>query len=193
MNRLIFYIFIISTITVFTVMALMKWSRATNPHFSLGEWDGSSIWWQQDKCSECHKPLDETKTIAIDSSKGSASSPPISHQNPNWESHHGRVKAVKRTGCFACHQVSTCDSCHSIVPKTHTIGFSKPDGLSIGAQRHALLARLRPSSCLLCHQNLFTDCTGCHSPGEISSLVKAGEKELKKWPQFHDTFKRKAL
>ncbi len=174
-------------------MALIKWNRGTNPHFSLGEWETSSIWWKQDKCLECHKPVEEVKNAATESTKGSPTSPPRYHLVASWESRHGRIKAAKRTACYSCHQISSCDTCHGIAPKTHSIGFSKPDGMSMGTQLHAILGRLRPSSCVLCHRNLLADCGDCHSTEEITSLQNQGLKQLKEWPQIYETFKVKAL
>ncbi len=188
MNRNKFFIFLYSTLAIVVVMVFIKWSRATNPHLSLGEWEGATIWWKQEKCSECHKPVEEVKNTAADSSRGNPTSPPKYHREPHWENMHGRVDASKRVGCFSCHEVSSCDSCHSLIPGTHTIGFSKPDGLSLGAQKHSVLGRLRPSSCLLCHRNFFSDCVGCHSPAEISALEKKGRKHLEEWPQLYKTF-----
>lgn len=189
MDRKKFFIFLYSALAITAVMVIIKWSGATNPHLSLGEWEGPAIWWKQGKCSECHKPLDDIKKLTSVLTGGNATSPPKYHRGPYWKNSHGRVKASMRVGCFSCHAVSACDSCHDLAPATHTIGFTKPDGLGTGAQWHAVLARLRPSSCLLCHRNLYSDCTGCHSAAEISWVEEEGRKHLKEWPQLVETFK----
>ena len=157
-----------------------RYRRATDPHLSLGEWEDSSVWWQQGKCTECHRqPL-----------TGEAGNPhiagaePKSHRNPTWRWNHGRSEEASESRCYTCHKSSSCQACHRRRPEDHTEAYMHPASRGPDATRHALFARLEPSSCLVCHGSLITGCAKCHAPGETQQWQDEAMERLSRWPSL---------
>lgn len=114
-------------------------------------------------CAACHKD------------------PPRYHAESRWDINHGRTPLPVRARCGSCHAATACQACHDLAPATHTADFRRPGTGSPGALRHALIGRAQPGSCLVCHRDLMTACTGCHTPGEARALSDKGRRELAPW------------
>ena len=112
--------------------------------------------WGQGECESCHDD------------------PPKRHRAPSWDLTHGRTDDAGASACATCHPAQTCTGCHSRPPATHAPGFRRPGHGAPDGRRHALLARARPSACLVCHQGLGQGCAGCHGLGEFDAWSEAG-------------------
>lgn len=170
-------------VTVCAMVVAAKWNRATDPHLSLGEWESASVWWQRGKCSDCHREEQDGETSEFHV----AGAEPTSHKNPCWLQVHGRATASSEARCFVCHSTAGCQSCHNHAPATHTAGFLHPSSGSQDANRHVLLVRLRPSSCLVCHGNFVSTCGQCHAPGELHECQQQALADLQHWPTLMDS------
>ncbi len=157
-----------------------RYQRATDPHLSLGEWEDPSVWWQEGKCVECHRePMaDELDDLHV------AGPEPKSHRDTEWRLNHGRSSIASEARCYTCHSTPSCKSCHDQPPETHTAGFIEPASKGPDSTRHAILARLNPSSCLVCHESLVTGCARCHAPSETRQWQQDAMENLSKWPEL---------
>ncbi|MCK6545716.1 hypothetical protein L6R52_07600 [Myxococcota bacterium] len=108
---------------------------------------------------------------------------PKYHAARTWPLAHGRSPSAIEDRCERCHAAETCIACHSLAPATHTAGFRAPGSDDRDAARHALLARARPSACLVCHGDIATDCARCHAPGDLAPIVDRGRRELVRWEE----------
>ncbi len=113
-------------------------------------------------CAECHK------------------NPPKYHTDNNWRINHGRTKLPVEARCATCHERSSCIACHALAPATHTSDFRNPGTSGRGAERHIIVGRAQPDSCLACHRNFTATCTRCHTVNETREW-KTGRKALQKW------------
>jgi hypothetical protein len=126
---------------------------APAPHESFG----------MGECVECHE------------------NPPEYHLDVQWALSHGRVEEAIENRCETCHSQETCTRCHSLAPASHTENFRDPGHDVHEADRHAVFGRARPSTCLVCHRSLATECATCHMPEEIQPWVDRGRQELERW------------
>lgn len=97
---------------------------------------------------------------------------------------HGRSELSSEARCFICHTVDTCKTCHNHPPETHTREFMHPGSNSTEALRHIVLARARPSSCMVCHQEFVSSCSKCHGSSEVFDWYEYGEADLARWPSL---------
>ena len=168
----------------------VKWSRATTPGFvSPDTWESAHVWWQEGCCNDCHQPEKSGEILPTDSPIGieggeGISRQPRSHHDPLWREKHGRSSHSSEARCFICHTVDTCQTCHSHPPNTHTQEFMQPGSHSTEALRHIVLARARPSSCLVCHQDFVSSCSKCHGSSEVFDWHAQGEAQLERWPSL---------
>ena len=159
----------------------VKWGRATAPGITPPDgWESAHIWWQEGRCNECHQP---EKSGELLQSEG-ISRQPRSHHDPFWREKHGRSEFSSEARCFICHTVDTCRACHNHPPETHTQEFMHPASNSTEALRHIVLARARPSSCRVCHQEFVSTCSKCHGSSEAFEWHKRGEADLARWPSL---------
>ncbi|MAG92405.1 MAG: hypothetical protein CMJ48_01455 [Planctomycetaceae bacterium] len=165
---------------------LTRWSNATDPHPSLGEWEDPHLWWTQGRCKDCHRPLKDGETIGV----GKAGERPSSHKEEHWREFHGRATGSSESRCYVCHSSNTCRDCHDHPPTTHTKEFKRPSGDGVDAARHTLLGRMRPSSCLVCHGSFVTMCTKCHAPGEVQEWQDRALSDLDHWPTLLDSLRK---
>jgi len=174
---------LLAVVTVCCSFAVtQRYQHATDPHLSLGEWEDSSVWWQQGKCVECHRQpsADESDDIHV------AGPQPESHRDPSWHLNHGRSDIATEARCYTCHSTPSCQSCHDRRPKNHTEDFLRPAGDHAGATEHVVLGRLNPSSCLVCHKSLVTGCSRCHAPSETRQWQHTAMQALSQWPSLLD-------
>ncbi len=132
-------------------------------------------WRKQGKCLDCHSQ----EELAIMAS-------PKYHTVQFRRYTHGRISELTSVKCYACHEIDTCQNCHNRMPESHTAGFvhfNASKNLE-GIERHILLGRIRPSSCLICHTFVST-CTKCHTFVEVSSWEKDAKIELLRWKELH--------
>lgn len=106
---------------------------------------------------------------------------PKYHDQPTWRLAHGRVPYAIEDRCERCHARDVCTACHAIAPATHTPGFRTPRGDTVDAARHAVLARARPSGCLVCHGEPAVQCSPCHTIDDLSPVVERGRRALVRW------------
>lgn len=159
----------------------VKWSRATTPGITPPDaWESAHIWWQEGRCNECHQPEKSGEILQADG----ISRQPRSHQNPFWREIHGRSELSSEARCFICHTVDTCRTCHNHPPETHTREFMQPGSDSAAALRHIVLARARPSNCMVCHQDFVSSCSKCHGSSEVFEWYEHGATELERWPSL---------
>jgi len=159
----------------------VKWSRATTPELTSPEtWESAHVWWQEGRCNECHQPEKSGEILQADG----ISRQPRSHADPMWRVKHGRSEFSSEARCFICHSVDTCKTCHSHPPETHTQEFMQPGSDKATALRHIVLARARPSSCLVCHQDFASSCSECHGSSEVFEWYEQGESDLARWPSL---------
>ncbi len=125
-------------------------------------------WRKQGECLECHSQEDP----AIMAS-------PKYHSVQFRRYTHGRISELTSIKCYACHEISTCQACHNRMPESHTESFVS------GMARHILLGRIRPSSCLVCHQSFVSACTKCHMLAEVSPWENDAKTELLRWKELH--------
>ena len=164
----------------------VKWGRATTPLIAPPDaWESAHIWWQEGRCNECHQP---EKSGEIRRSDG-ISRQPRSHHDPFWREKHGRSELSSEARCFICHTVNTCKTCHNHPPETHTREFMQPGSNSTEALRHIVLARARPSSCMVCHQEFVSSCSKCHGSNEVFDWYKYAEADLARWPSLLESLR----
>lgn len=108
---------------------------------------------------------------------------PKYHGATTWPVTHGRSPFAIEDRCQRCHAAEVCTACHGLAPATHTIGFREPSGDDRDATRHALLARVRPSACLVCHADVATDCGRCHGLADLAPIVERGLRDLDRWKE----------
>lgn len=168
-------------IVVCSAAAAVKWSRATTPGLtSPDHWESPHVWWQEGRCNECHQPEKSGELL-----EGTGiSRQPRSHHDPFWREVHGRSELSSESRCFICHSVDTCQTCHNHPPLTHTREFMQPGSDSTAALRHIVLARARPSSCMVCHQKFVSSCSKCHGAGEVRDWYEKGAADLERWPSL---------
>ncbi len=179
-QKAIKFLLVCIALAIVTTAIWSRWSEATDPRVSLGEWESSHIWWQRGKCQECHR--DQEAHEADD--PHIAGKMPASHRQPGWGHTHGRAEHSSEGRCYSCHSTSNCQSCHDHAPATHTAGFLHPSSNDIESNRHILLARLRSSSCLVCHDSFVTTCGECHAPDELHRWQQQGLTDLEHWPKL---------
>ncbi|MEZ6148494.1 MAG: hypothetical protein R3C09_00090 [Pirellulaceae bacterium] len=166
----------------------VKWSRSTSPGFVSPEtWESSHVWWNKGRCNDCHQPDKSSEVLLVDrvlsGEEGEGiSRQPRSHHDPLWLDKHGRSPQSSEERCFICHTVDTCQACHNHPPNTHTREFMQPGSHSTEALRHTVLARARPSSCLVCHQDFVSSCRKCHGSSEVLDWHARGQAQLERWP-----------
>ncbi len=117
----------------------------------------------QGDCAECHEQA------------------PAYHLVENWAFTHGRAHQGLEESCEACHSAQSCNQCHDRAPVTHTPDFRNPGTDTVDAERHAVVARVRPSACGGCHQSLAEDCTKCHTLGEVDAWSERARVALARW------------
>ena len=154
-----------------------RWSTPA-PQVSVWSLDPAHEQWSAGKsCSECHQDLEGSAAPAA----------PRYHGEDSWRYVHGRTREPDSQRCFSCHTAQACESCHQIAPDSHTQSFRRPASATNDARRHALLGRLRPSSCMACHRSLPQDCSDCHVPSEIQAWTRDGAESLSRWPELSFT------
>lgn len=161
--------------------AAVKWKRASTPAIaSPDHWESPHVWWQEGRCNECHQPEKSGEIVH----ETGISRQPRSHHDPFWRETHGRSELSSEARCFICHTVDTCKTCHNHPPVTHTRDFLQPGGDSTAALRHITLARARPSSCMVCHQDFVSSCSKCHGSNEVYDWYEQGSSDLERWPSL---------
>ena len=103
------------------------------------------------------------------------------HLTSGWPLTHGRTEPQLADRCGTCHAPDTCTACHERPPATHTMGFRSPGSDSLDGERHARLAQVAPSSCLVCHRSFARDCTRCHALDEVTPWAARGGEALARW------------
>lgn len=132
------------------------------------------------ECRDCHSKQEHVRSLTAEQ-KSAAIPPPKSHTEEFRRFSHGRLPQYPPQSCNSCHEKQSCSECHSAPPSSHTSDFMLPKGSTEGSHRHAVYARMRPSSCLNCHENLMDTCSKCHSGAEVEIWRNKGSKELKRW------------
>ena len=132
--------------------------------------------WRRGECTECHRPLD---TLA--SSSAPASAPPRYHREDGWALTHGRRSDAQPAKCLTCHGKQVCKACHDRAPSSHVTDFKTPRGRNSASVAHAVLARIRPSACLICHGRFADQCTGCHSIKSLEEWSQVAYSTLEPW------------
>jgi hypothetical protein len=128
---------------------------------------------------ECHSSHDYVNKNILKSDKNI---PAAKYHTEIFQKYtHGRMENITSESCYSCHQTNSCKDCHSRKPETHTTDFTHPKGSSRGMEEHIMLARLRPSSCLVCHDSFVSDCTNCHTQEEAEKWQNTGDDVLLKW------------
>lgn len=155
-------------------------TRATDPHRGLGEWENVHDWRKRGECVECHSARDG-KPLAADNPQGRAIPPAEYHDEEFRRYTHGRYERHQPQACLSCHERRVCDDCHARLPESHSEGFTRPAGDTPGALRHAMLGRVRPSSCLACHRGFMGGCLDCHGPRQMQDSQQRAWKMLGGW------------
>jgi hypothetical protein len=180
-NRLCLFTVIV---VVYAVAVATKWSRATDSDVSLreslGGWERAHVWWQRGQCTDCHRQGEDGEVGEL----RAVGTEPQNHQAECWSEMHGRADIASAQRCFVCHSADNCQSCHNRAPLTHTSDFLHPSSNNLDSNRHVLLARLRPSSCLVCHGNFVSTCGECHAPGEVHDWQQQGFDDLGEWAEL---------
>ena len=158
----------------------VKYDKSTDPNASLGEWEEVHKWRKRGECIDCHSEITMNANL-MDVEKGVTIFPTSFHTEEFKKFTHGHTENVVTESCLSCHEQKTCVSCHSQMPPTHTSGFTHPGGDGEGMKLHILLGRMRPSSCLTCHNSFVDDCTECHTITESEKWTIEGEKDLGQW------------
>ncbi len=113
---------------------------------------------------------------------------PKFHIESQWVLTHGRSPVAVENRCVSCHSPQSCTGCHSLAPASHTANFRNPESNTHEAERHVVFGRARPSSCLVCHRSLATECTSCHRLEEINPWAERGRDELLRWKSLLGEF-----
>jgi hypothetical protein len=148
------------------------WIAADDPHASLETRELAPDWWLRGECEECHAPGRDGATAA-----------PGFHTGQFRRFTHGRDPGLEPWRCGKCHTTAGCKDCHATAPPSHTPGFRRP-GEGLDARRHAMLGRLRPSSCMTCHRSFAESCGECHTANELADWSLDARRELQRWPEF---------
>lgn len=154
--------------------------RATDPHRGLGEWENVHDWRKRGECIECHSAR-TALPLAAGNPQGRVIPPAEYHTDEFRRYTHGRHEKHQPQRCAACHERSACIACHARLPESHSEGFTRPQGDTPGAQRHVLLGRVRPSSCLACHGGFMHGCIDCHGPAQMLETQARAYKMLGCW------------
>ncbi len=168
------------------IASKVKYDKSSAPNASLGEWEEVHKWRKSGECMECHSDNTVNGDL-MDTEKGVSIYPTSFHTEEFKKFTHGHTEHVATESCLSCHEQKTCVSCHEQMPPTHTSGFTHPGGGGDGMKLHILLGRMRPSSCLTCHNSFVDDCTGCHSINESEKWTIEGKKDLGKWGDIFKT------
>lgn len=131
-------------------------------------------WRHAGKCLDCHSKQSDSEPRS-----GWIITPPVSHNDQFRRYTHGKSGGGGYQRCASCHQQNECQSCHNIMPESHTTDFVKPRGT--GMERHIMLASIRPTSCLTCHQPFVSECVGCHTPAEVMPWEERARREMSDW------------
>lgn len=156
--------------TAVTLGLYAFWSVLDNPHAHLDQASLAPDWWREGTCEKCHSPEGDAGSAA-----------PRYHDEQFRQFTHGRT-GMSQERCLKCHSEDGCRDCHARAPQTHTAGFRKPAALAPDAQRHAVLARIRPSACMSCHGNFNALCGNCHTSRETEAWGEAAREPLRRWP-----------
>ena len=155
-----------------TAIVFALWTASADPHASVDRSALAPEWWKQGKCEECHRQDGEAGSKA-----------PAYHSAQFRQFTHGR-SGMGEERCLNCHSLQGCRDCHSLAPQNHTAGFRRPGVDSLDAQRHAALARVRPSTCLTCHGSFNVTCGACHTRSETDAWALAARDALACWPRL---------
>jgi hypothetical protein len=155
-------------------------------NFSLETKEDVHEWRKEGKCLECHS---SHYYIDQDTKKECLNIPAAKYHTEEFRRFaHGRLEGATATRCYSCHEKSSCGDCHSKMPTSHTSDFIKPLGNTTGMQRHIMLGRLRPSSCLVCHKSFKSTCIQCHTMEEAEKWEINADEVLSKWTDLHKNF-----
>ena len=128
--------------------------------------------WATGECATCHAAGDDAVAVEV----------PADHEQAMFLATHGRADATGTARCTSCHAPSACRDCHAAPPGSHTAGFTRPSGHDAGGLRHAMLGRLRPSSCLSCHRAPVVQCATCHAADEVRAWIDRAKSDSSSWP-----------
>ncbi len=168
-------------IAVFVIFASnVKYAKSSDPNLSLGEWEDVHKWRKSGDCIDCHASNISDGDLS-DFDKGVTIYSASYHTEEFKKFTHGHTPDVATESCLSCHEQKSCVTCHTQMPSTHTSDFTHPGGDGDGMQLHIMLGRMRPSSCLTCHNSFVDDCTGCHTVSECEKWMIEGEEDLGKW------------
>ena len=126
-----------------------------------------------------HERLDQGECASCHEDAG-----PVSHDAETWALDHGRAEPWLVRACASCHAPDDCQACHVRAPSTHTVGFRRPGGGGDAGDgdRHAVLGRLAPSTCLTCHsQGFAASCASCHTLLEVEPWEAEARRVLRRW------------
>ena len=164
----------------------IKHDKSSDPGRSLGEWEDVHKWRKSGDCMDCHAD-NVTDGDLADLDKGVTIYPASFHTEEFKKFTHGHTDQVATESCLSCHEQSSCVTCHTQMPSTHTSDFTHPDGDGEGMKLHIMLGRLRPSSCLTCHNSFVDACMDCHTLSESEKWMAEGVKDLGKWGDIFNT------
>jgi hypothetical protein len=167
-------LWIISSLTL--LGSLVHWFHAESESLTHDGQEHARSQWNEGRCVECHN------ASADQGDKGS-NQPPF-HTASFRRFSHGRIEGDPGGKCFTCHSPQSCRSCHEKAPDSHTDGFLRPFRNPQGRSQHALLGKIRPAACIVCHQNLLGDCSDCHTPREMADWRSNTKPQLEKWPSL---------
>lgn len=142
----------------------------------------ANMLWEQDvhawryagECLDCHAKQDDAPPKS-----GWTIPPPDSHDARFRRYTHGKAEGFSFARCAACHRSAECRDCHAMAPESHTRDFMQPQGL--GMERHIMLGRVRPATCLGCHESFQRDCALCHTPAELAPWEDQVRKTAAGW------------
>lgn len=157
---------------------------SSDPRWSPGDWEDVHQLREKGNCIECHTSTEQFGTVSPE--KNGITSLPTKYHTKQFRLYtHGRTKSHSSASCFSCHRKNSCNSCHNQMPDTHTSDFVNPTGRGKGMEMHIMIGRIRPSSCLICHNSFKNECTNCHTLQEVSPWQVKGQQQLKKWERIH--------
>ena len=164
--------------------AAFLWGPAQSSHQSVWSWAPAPKRWAQGDCEHCHRPQEQVF--------GQGHDDPDRAARPTTTSNSGAtpmgVTPSRGSAVAWCvMSSSSCESCHGRAPATHTSQFTCPSNNSPGAVRHALLGRIRPASCLVCHRSFVSSCSGCHHWRETRDWTERAVEQLAGWPEILDS------
>ncbi len=156
--------------------SLVHWFHADSQSLTHAGQKYARSQWTEGRCVECHS--------------ANADQPSDSWIQPQFHTAsfrrftHGRIEGEPGGKCFTCHSPKSCRSCHERAPDSHTEGFVRPYRDSRARSQHALLGKIRPGACAVCHQDLLGDCSDCHTPAETLDWRSDAENHLNRWPSL---------